>query len=175
MKKDLKEKPTWLLGFGANVYSQTGEDGIIAKILDILPVQDNWCVEFGASDGIHASNTRNLIEKKNYNGIFIEGNEVVFNKLQKNYQNHKKVTCIEAVVGFDKKNNLDHILKTTTIPVDFDFLSIDIDGNDFHVWQAMQTYKPKVICVEFNPTIPTEVLFVQPPNPQITQGSSLLS
>ncbi len=56
----------WLLEFKDNNYSQTGEDGVIKKILEILPENDNWCVEFGAWDGIFLSNVKNLIEHASY-------------------------------------------------------------------------------------------------------------
>lgn len=65
------------------------------------------------------------------------------------------------------------MLQQTAIPPDFDLLSIDIDGNDYHVWKALTGYQPRVVCIEFNPTIPTEVDFVQLANPAVTQGSSL--
>lgn len=171
----MEKKSTWLLDFRSNTYSQTGEDGIIAKMLEILPQKNKWCVEFGASDGIHASNTRNLIEKQDYSAVLIEGNKTVFKKLQNNYSENSNVITINTFVGFDKKNNLDHVLENIATPANFDFLSIDIDGNDFHVWKAVQKYRPKIVCIEFNPTIPTEVDFVQPPNPRTNQGASLLS
>jgi hypothetical protein len=50
---------------------------------------------------------------------------------------------------------------------------VDIDGNDYHVWNAMTKYQPKLISIEFNPTIPPEVFFVQPAAASISQGSSL--
>jgi len=64
---------------------------------------------------------------------------------------------------------------STEIPADFDLLSVDIDGNDYHAWQAVQDYKPKAVVIEFNPTIPKQVEFVQPPDMSVAQGSSLLS
>ena len=82
---------------------------------------------------------------------------------------------MNRLVGFDGEYTLDKILKGTPIPHNFDFLSIDIDGNDYHVWKAMSQYKPKVICIEFNSTIPTNVAFVQPADASVVQGSSLLS
>lgn len=54
-------------------------------------------------------------------------------------------------------------------------MSIDIDGNDYHVWSAMKDFRPKVIVIEFNPTIPTEVEYVQEADPAISRGCSLLS
>jgi len=171
----MKKVNTWLLEFKSDVYSQTGEDGIIEKILEILPKNDKWCVEFGAWDGVFFCNVRNLIENNDYSAILIEGNKTKFKDLQRNYSQNPKVITINRFVGFDEEDSLDQILKDTPISVDFDFLSIDIDGNDYHVWKAISKYKPKVICIEFNPTIPTEIKFVQPSDASVNQGSSLLS
>ena len=170
------DKPsTWLIKYKSDIYSETGEDGIIKKIFEILPSNDKWCVEFGAWDGQHASNTRNLILNRGYSAILIESDKLKFTRLKKNYAQKKNVITINQLVGFNKKDNLDNILKMTPIPVDFDFLSIDIDGNDYHAWQATSKYRPKVVCIEFNPTIPTEIKFIQPADPLINQGASLLS
>jgi hypothetical protein len=169
------KNPAWLLDFASKVYSQTGEDGIIQKILETLPELDHWCVEFGAWDGLRASNSRNLIENHQYNAVLIEGNDAKFQELKSNYSHNANVYPINAFVGFQHENGLDKILKDVPIPADFDFLCIDIDGNDYHTWQAMEICKPKCICVEYNPTIPTDVEFVQPADPSINQGNSLLS
>jgi hypothetical protein len=173
IKRD--KSPVWLLDYKFDVYSQQGEDGIVQKILEILVKNDMWCVEFGAWDGVHLSNTRNLILNKGYSAVLIEGSKNRFLQLQKNYVKNERVITINRFVGMKEGDNLAQILKVTPIPQNFDFLSIDIDGNDYHVWKAMSNYRPKVICVEFNQTIPSEVRFVQTANPQITQGSSLLS
>jgi len=173
-KVDLKKESTWLLNFKSNIYSQNGEDGIIKKILDILPEKDNWCVEFGAWDGIYLSNTRNLIKNYNYSGVLIEWDKIKFKELQKNYLNNPKIITLNRFVGFGEQNNLNKILKDTPIPVNFDFLFIDIDGNDYHVWKALSKYKPKVVCIKFNQTIPTEVRFIQKPDFSVSQGTSLL-
>ena len=166
---------TWLLEYQRNIYSQSGEDGIIEKILEILPENDKWCVEFGAWDGIHGSNTRNLIESKGYSSVQIEVNKNKFRQLQRNYSHRDDVITINQCVGFTKDDNLDQILSTTSIPIDFDLLSIDIDGNDYHVWKAIMKFRPKVVVTEFNPTIPTQVRFVQSPDPSVNHGASLLS
>jgi hypothetical protein len=166
---------TWLLEHKQNIYSQTGEDGIIEKILELIPQNDNWCVEFGAWDGLYLTNTRYLIESKNSSAVLIEADEVRFKELEKNYSQRTNVTTINRCVGFSDNDSLDHILSETLIPIDFDLLSIDIDGNDFHVWKAIKQYEPKIIVIEFNPTIPTEIRFIQPADPAINQGASLLS
>jgi hypothetical protein len=169
----MSQSSTWLLEHKKNVYSQSGEDGIIEKILDTLPVRDKWCVEFGAWDGKYLCNVRNLIENKDYGAVLIEANKTKFVELQENYREASNVFLINEFVGFEPDDNLDKLLKTTPIPLDFDFLSIDIDGNDYHVWKVVSQYQPKVICIEFNHTIPPEIDFVQEAHPNVSQGSSL--
>lgn len=171
----MSRSPTWLLDHQKTVYSQTGEDGIIEKILELLPGKDNWCVEFGAWDGISLTNTRNLLETKNYSGVLIEAAKDRFLNLQRNYAHRKDVYPINRFVGFSADDSLDQILSATPIPLDFDFLSIDIDGNDYHVWEAFSKYRPKALVIEYNPTIATHIRFVQPADPSVSQGSSLLS
>ncbi|MGH2506215.1 MAG: hypothetical protein ACRDHZ_02145 [Ktedonobacteraceae bacterium] len=164
---------TSLLNYKNNVHSQFGEDGIIEAALSKLPTLNRWCVEFGAWDGIYLSNTRNLIESRGYRAVLIEANKKSFQKLRKNTDSFSGVLAVNAFVGFSPSDNLDFLLSTTLCPEDFDFLSIDIDGNDIHVWRAIKQYRPKLVCIEFNPTIPTEVKFEQPADPKINWGSSL--
>lgn len=171
----MSNTPTQLLEYKRDVYSQTGEDGIIERILEIIPQNDKWCVEFGAWDGLYITNTRYLIENKGFSAVLIESDKEKFPDLQRNYSKYDNVIAINKFVGFTVNDNLDHILSTTTIPEDFDFLSIDIDGNDYHVWKAMSKYKPKLVVIEFNPTIPTNIAFIQPADPSINQGCSVLS
>lgn len=163
----------WLLEHKADVYSQTGEDGIIEAILSRIGERDRWCVEFGAWDGQHLSNTRNLIETQDYRAVLIEGDAARCAALGKFYEGNNRIFPLNAFVGFDEATGLDSLLRKTPIPADFDFLSIDIDGNDYHVWNAVRQYRPKLVVIEFNPTIPTECHFVQQPDPNVNQGSSL--
>ena len=175
-KENSMKASTWLLDFKHDEYSQTGEDGIVEKILEVLPHNDRWCVEFGAWDGIHLTNTRHLILSKDFSAVLIEANKKKFQDLQRNYDAQKsRVIPLNCFVGYGDDDNLDVILRETPIPQDFDFLSIDIDGNDYHVWKKVEYYRPKIVVIEFNPTIPMEVKFVQQASPVINQGSSLLS
>ena len=169
------KNPEYLLSYAKKVHSQSGEDGIIERILKVIPDRDNWCVEFGAWDGQHLSNTRYLIEDFDFNAVLIEGDPVKYSGLKKFYDSNDKVIPLNRFVGWTNSDTLDHILKETDIPKNFDFLSVDIDGNDYHVLAALAEYKPKAICVEYNPTIPNDVEFVQKSDFSINQGSSLLS
>lgn len=157
----MAKSPTWLLEHRADVHSQTGEDGVVAKILELLPERDRWCVEFGAWDGRHLSNTANLIEHSGYAAVLIEADPRKFKELAAAFPGNPNVVAVNQVVGSRDGDNLDTILRRTKIPADFDFLSVDIDGNDYHVWKAVTQCRPKVVCIEFNPTIPTDVVYVQ--------------
>jgi hypothetical protein len=92
---------------------------------------------------------------------------------KKNYAGLDRVIPRHQFVGFTAADGLDAILTGTPAPVDFDFLTVDIDGNDYHVWNAVVKYRPKVVMIEFNPTIPPEVSFIQPADPAVNQGNSL--
>lgn len=166
--------PLWLLDWKADVYSQKGEDGIIEAILSRLGNRDRWCVEFGAHDGRSFSNSRHLIEG-DYSAVLIEGDAGKFRTLKSAYTSSPNITTINAFVGFTEADGLDAILRATAVPTDFDFLSIDIDGNDYHAWNAIKAYRPKVVCIEFNPTIPTGCDFVQPADPRLNQGAGISS
>ena len=165
----------WLAGHARNVTSQYGEDGIIEKVLNVIGVNDKWCVEFGSWDGKACSNTYYLITEKGYSAVLIEGNPKRYKDLLKTFAEDDRVIALNTIVGFGREDGLDSILRETAIPTDFDLLSIDIDGNDYHVWEAIRDYKPKVVVIEFNPTIPATVEFVQPADKRLQQGSSLLS
>jgi hypothetical protein len=133
-------------------YSQGGEDGLLEYILSKLPHRDKFLVEFGAWDGKHLSNGFHLINQFGYSGVLIEMDPERFEDLEKNMSEYKCV-CINAMVGYEGNSKLDFILGQTDIPQDFDLLSIDIDGNDYQVWQSVDKYKPKVVIIEINSSI----------------------
>ena len=169
----MPKSPTWLLEHRRDVHSRAGEDGVIEVILERLPARDRWCVEFGAWDGHHCSNTRNLIDAHGYSAVLIEGDPTRTRALREALGGHPRIVIIERYVGFTGEDRLDALLAGTGAPRGFDLLSIDIDGNDHAVWDAVVDYQPKVVCIEFNPTIPLPVRYVQPADPKVSRGSSL--
>jgi hypothetical protein len=160
--------------FAANVNSQNGEDGILQEILARLgrvwPL-DKWCVEIGAWDGFFLSNTCKLITDGGYSAVLIEGDEVRFRTLCHNMP-QPNVHKVCQFVTLEGSATLDEVLKRTPIPRDFDFLSIDIDGCDYFIFESLEQHQPKIICIEFNPTIPNEIDFIQARDFGIKQGTS---
>jgi hypothetical protein len=164
----------WWLPYASNTTSLSGEDGILQEVFRRIP-GDHWCVEFGAWDGKKYSNTYRLMTEDSWSGVFIEANTERFGQLKENYKDNSKAHCLHEFVTFDGASTLDRLFSRTPLPKDFDLLSIDIDGNDYHIWDALKEYQPKVVVIEFNQTIPADVEFVQPRDMSINQGNSLYS
>jgi hypothetical protein len=115
----------------------------------------------------------NLIKNKGWSAVLIEANPVFFEKLQKEYSGNSQVHAVQAYVGFEGENTLDAILKREAVPHELDFISIDIDGADYHVWDALKEFQPRVVMIECNLRIPSDIVFVQAKDMQVGQGSSL--
>jgi len=156
-----------------NVYSQGGEDGILAEIFRIVGTQNKWCVEFGAWDGVFLSNTCNLIRNDGWSAVMIEGNPERCDRIRENYPGNKGVIPLCAMIGFEKGvDTIDHHLATTPIPKNFDLLRIDVDGIDWHIWESIVEYRPRIVVIEFNPTVPNDVVFIQDRDMGINEGCS---
>jgi hypothetical protein len=165
-----------LLKYASNVESQNGEDGIINHIFSVLPPEDiRYCVEFGAWDGKYLSNCFNLVSNLGWHGLFIEANDKKFKELLENHGGSTNITCLKKFVEFDGVNRLDNLINETNFPLEFDLLSIDIDGADYFVWQSVERYCPRVVIIEFNPVIPNDVVFVQAKDMNTNHGASLLA
>src|SRR6056297_2455992 len=126
-----------------DVHSQFGEDGILAEILSRLGIaqetREKWCVEFGAWDGVYLSNTYRLIDEEDWRAVLIEGDPARHADLCRNIPSDRIVKLCRFV-GFGETDSLDAILSETAIPQEFDLLSIDIDGCDYHVWESLNRY-----------------------------------
>ena len=157
--------------FRNNIYSQNGEDGVIAEIIKRMglePKEGFWCVEFGAWDGVHLSNTFALVESCSAMAVYIEGDRKKYELLSQTAKKFPSITPVEALVvgslqtsdglpnssfGNVEIATLDQILARTSCPKDYDLLSIDIDSNDLEVWEAHREYRPKIVVIEINSSL----------------------
>jgi len=167
-------KNAWLNEYAKNnTYSQFGEDGIIAKALEMLPNKNHWCVEFGAWDGKYLSTTL-LLRENGYSAVLIEGDQQKFKELKEICEKETNSIPVNCFVEPRGEHSLDSILEKTAIPIDFDLLVIDIDGNDYHVWKGVERYRPKIVCIECNPSFPDDAIFIQSES-EDNQGSSMMA
>jgi hypothetical protein len=143
---------TNFLNFKKNIFSQNGEDGIIEEIFKRIGFSSKLCCEFGAWDGIHLSNTRNLVLNHDFKAFMIEGNKQRYKELLNTYRGNSNVVSINGFVD-NADNSLDKILRgkgiSDEVIDDMDFLSIDIDGLDYEIFEGLDI-RPRVICVEVN-------------------------
>lgn len=153
-----------LTTYKKNITSEAGEDGILEKIFEIIGSGNKTCVEFGAGDGKLLSNSYNLVNHHGWGAVYIESDKNNFSKLKKRYELNKKVICLKKFVDLQEYSCLDKILSDIHLIKNFDLLSIDIDGNDYHIWDSIKEYAPRVVVIENNGTIPLEIEFVCPRN-----------
>lgn len=151
-----------LLRFRRNINSQAGEDGVLAELLRRLGVEKGWFCEFGAWDGKYLSNTYLLLEN-GWSGVMIEGDEQRYADLQKlaDRSNGRLYPICRYVSSEEGADSLDSLLSTTPIPKEFEVLSVDVDGLDYFIWEALKKYNPKIVVIEVNSNYPPGVDHVE--------------
>lgn len=129
------------------VYSQWGEDGIIQYLLRHIDVKRKIFIEFGV-ENYTESNTRFLLVNNNWSGLIIDGSpdQIQYIKKDPVYWRHN----LKAECEFINKNNINDIFKRNGITGEIGILSIDIDGNDYWVWEAIDCVDPAIVITEYN-------------------------
>jgi hypothetical protein len=143
---------------GYRVYSQCDEDGIIARIFELIGERTRLFVEIGCGNGIE-NNTHNLLIK-GWRGAWIDADRANIAGIQSelDYAPNDVLSVRQAFV--DVQNVNDFVKQglsdvgVQAFPADLDFCSIDIDGNELYVWQALNVVKPRVLCIEYNARFP---------------------
>ena len=161
-----------LASYRQNVFSQNGEDGVIAKIFDVLNITGGYVCEFGAWDGIHLSNTHYLYRDNppgiSYIPILIESDAYRFVELGLNLKNIEKKYIANILINKDPSHPdcLNKVLQKFNIPdlqENFSLLSIDVDGPDYEIWKGFTEYKPKVVIIETSQLLnPSEKIYPCP-------------
>jgi hypothetical protein len=148
------------------VFSQWGEDGILSYLLSQIAVPNEVFVEFGV-EAYQECNTRFLLMSRYWRGLVMDGDEQNIRRIRESelYWRYR----LEARHAFVTRENIDSLLKEAGISGDIGLLSIDIDGNDYWVWEGITSIQPRVVVVEYNSlfgdrravTIPYDPAFVR--------------
>lgn len=132
------------------VFSQFGEDGIIQYLMNKVSIQNDIFIELGVGD-YRESNTRFLLMNNNWQGKIVNSGtdhiKFLNSELGKNISYRH---IIDPVSTFITKENITDLINNFDLPKDFGLLSIDLDGNDYWIWDAITTISPRIVIVEYN-------------------------
>ena len=129
------------------VFSQWGEDGIIQYLIKNVNISCKIFIEFGVQNYTE-SNTRFLLINNNWSGLVIDGGseEIAYIKNDPIYWQYN----LKAINSFITKENINKIFLDNGIQGEIGLLSVDIDGNDYWVWQAINSVNPAIVVSEYN-------------------------
>ena len=134
---------------GFRCFSQFEEDGKILFIMAALGIQEGVFLDLGSADGVN-SNCANLALNFGWRGFFVDGNQSNIERGRTFYESHPDTwayppTFIFAMIN---RENINQLLTEASVPAEVDFMSIDIDGNDYWVWDALSVTTAKVVMIE---------------------------
>jgi len=138
---------TDLCDYEFRIFSQWGEDGIIQYLTRSIPEISRTFIEFGVED-FSESNCRFLMLKDNWSGYVIDGSHDHIRAIQaKDYYWKHDLTAVEAFID---KDNINGLLENSRFGTEPGILSVDIDGVDFFVLDALSDWRPSIVIVEYN-------------------------
>lgn len=138
------------------IYSQNGEDGLLLYIFSKIGITNKTVLEIGIGDG-RECNSANLLINFNWDGLLIDGNPQNVVKAEKFYKEVTKGNQdIQVINHFVDRDNIRTIIKNRFKAKNFDLLSIDIDGNDYWIWEAINNISPRVVIIEYNASFGAE-------------------
>ncbi len=151
--------PKRLNRFGFQVYSQNEEDGIIQEIFNRIGITNHHFVEFGVGNGLE-NNTVYLLTK-GWRGLWIESDSKSVKGIKKVFDRLLRRENLIINKSFVTCENIESLLIDAGVPEEFDLLSIDIDGNDYWIWKAINRYRPSVVVIEYNSLYPPDQKWVR--------------
>ncbi len=140
--------------------SQNGEDGILRYVFDQIGSESRWLVEFGF--GAKQCNALRLLVKEGFSGLLMDGaseNVDLFNSAATKLKLGDRAIAVQS---FITRANLEELIVSHEVPYDIDFLSIDVDGNDYWLWETLNCVSPRVVCIEYNAGLGPELSVTVP-------------
>jgi len=134
---------------GFRKYSQNAEDGILLYIFSIIGTSNKTCVEICGGNGIQ-NNTANLIINHGWNGLLFDGSKANIETAKNFYSRNPDTFSFppKIVHAWITKSNINKLIEDAGVTGEVDLLSIDIDGNDYWLWEAITVIKPRVFVAE---------------------------
>ncbi len=152
-EKRIKNKKC-LEQYGYKVYSQNDEDGILQEIFKRIGVTSKTFIEFGVQNGLE-SNCHYLLFQ-GWRGLWMDGNEEDVQEIQRRFYPVLKTGQLSCKHAFITRENINQLILEEGISGEIDLLSIDVDGNDYHIWEAVTAVAPRVVVIEYNGKLPPD-------------------
>ena len=132
---------------GFKVFSQFDEDGIIQYLINKLPIKNKTFIEFGV-ENYEESNTRFLLLNNHWQGMVLDARESDIHYIQQDkiYWQYD----LQARCTWITRDNINGLLRDSGFAEDVGLLSIDIDGNDYWIWEAIESVRPFILVIEYN-------------------------
>jgi hypothetical protein len=165
---------------GFRVFSQFEEDGKLLFLFSVIGMDNKTFIEFGSDDGVN-SNSANLYFNFGWYGLFIDGNAEAIRRGQKFFAKyphpwHYKPKFVCAKIT---RENINELIAGAGIQGEIGLLSIDLDGNDYWIWDAIHVVSPKVVIIEThnefgmnNIVVPYDANYVYPGKHPVYHGAS---
>lgn len=157
----LKERlasPKCLEQYGYKVFSQNDEDGIIAGIFNRIGMTNKIFIEFGVQNGLEC-NTHYLLFH-DWKGLWIEGSPKYCGEILEKFRTVINSGQLKIANEFIMRENINDIFVDNGFSGEIDLLSIDIDGNDYHIFEAITSVNPRVVIIEYNAKFPPDCYWV---------------
>jgi hypothetical protein len=156
--------------YGFKVYSQYDEDGIIQETFKRIGFSSRKFVEFGVGDGLENNSLKLLLE--GWSGLWIEGSETFGRQINKKFRDVLSDGRLRLKTAFINRDNINDLIGSC-FKGEIDLLSIDIDGNDIYILEAVNVVNPRVIAIEYNGKFPPPMSVAQRWDLSDYSGSSL--
>ncbi len=137
-----------LAACGFRVFSQFEEDGYLLYLAAVFDLPKLF-VDIGASDGIN-SNCANLALNLDWHGLFIEGNPAKVARGEQFYAAHPDTWLYPPLFkqAMVTRENINQLIEGSRIRGRIGIVSIDIDGNDYWIWDAVNVVQPAIVIIE---------------------------
>jgi hypothetical protein len=129
------------------VFSQWGDDGIIQWLVHHLDLRSRTFVEFGV-ENYREANTRFLLMNDNWAGLVIDGSQTHIDNIRK--APYFWQYDLQALCAFIDRDNINDLIASAGFRGEIGILHIDLDGNDYWIWQAIKVVEPEVLILEYN-------------------------
>ncbi len=151
------------------IYSEQEEDGILLYLFSCIGMTSRQCVDCCVGN-VYAANTTNLILHHGFDGVLLEGDEITANKARQFYLQHPATYLYppRVVHAWVTRENINQLIAERGLRGEIDLLSLDMDGVDYWIWDALEVVNPRVVVVEIQLKLGTREPLTVPYKPDFT-------